>query len=622
MSTSYLTDAFRSLSTSTALLNSLPLSSSNILPRTVLSNEDFFETHLIRDAAPHELALFQPNAATSDFDAGGAVVDEGWLREQQGGETGWGVRKRQGPVRVGAREKASPLKSARRQTQQGGGGVDEPDRCLRAAKKLLDVYTMPRATDHVLALHSQWVGLVDSISDLEESLRRPPSRPTPQPHHSDSYYRRLEFEDLIKREQLELLALEEIKAEKQAEVHALLRRPSTSSRPDIPPSPARRPVAPTAKGRRVPSVVSSARARPPPSINDTYTLLDEQDPNFDPFAKSTELVKPAALSPQVEGQPETNQKRVPAVVAAAAAARGRPSTGAPPSATARSPPARASAPPSRGKTPMTAAPPAPSAEEETEQAQEPTPKPARTRSSRPSLPASASASIAPPPPPPPPPPPSIAQPQPSPTLPEGVSEAELDLALKTIWSGLGEVSGLKGWGRRRGEEKGGMEEEEMRGRMERGEVGVEETIEILSYALSTSSASLSSTPASPGSSIATATTSSTTTNDPPAFWTPAQLLESHLLILLLSSLAPSPSSSSSTSLPLPLIFRSPLATGLSTQKTPCVSMTLVKTRLGEFAREKGWTEEMGTTAVYALVSKGIVRIDRRGKEGAAVGIRT
>lgn len=110
---------------------------------------------------------------------------------------------------------------------------------------------MPRATEHVFALHSQWVGVVDSISDLEESLRRvrppsspspsssppargrratdgekrkrlqPPSRPTPQAQHDDSYYRQLELEDAIRREEMELFAVEQIKAELEAKVRFL-----------------------------------------------------------------------------------------------------------------------------------------------------------------------------------------------------------------------------------------------------------------------------------------------------------------------------------------------------------------------------------------------------------------
>jgi len=50
-------------------------------------------------------------------------------------------------------------------------------------------------------------------------------------------------------------------------------------------------------------------------------------------------------------------------------------------------------------------------------------------------------------------------------------------------------------------------------------------------------------------------------------------------------------------------------------------MNLLKSELGAFAKGKGWTEGMGTTAVYSLISKQVGRIDRRGKEGAAVGFK-
>jgi hypothetical protein len=52
-----------------------------------------------------------------------------------------------------------------------------------------------------------------------------------------------------------------------------------------------------------------------------------------------------------------------------------------------------------------------------------------------------------------------------------------------------------------------------------------------------------------------------------------------------------------------------------------VSMNALKTRLTKFAEGRGLAGDLGTTAVYALVSKNILRIDRRGKEGPMVGFR-
>ena len=63
------------------------------------------------------------------------------------------------------------------------------------------------------------------------------------------------------------------------------------------------------------------------------------------------------------------------------------------------------------------------------------------------------------------------------------------------------------------------------------------------------------------------------------------------------------------------------AAGISSRKTPHLAMSVLKAHLGRFAKSRGWTEEMGTTAIYALVSKQTVKIDRRGREGAAVGFK-
>lgn len=50
-------------------------------------------------------------------------------------------------------------------------------------------------------------------------------------------------------------------------------------------------------------------------------------------------------------------------------------------------------------------------------------------------------------------------------------------------------------------------------------------------------------------------------------------------------------------------------------------MNALKAHLGAFAVERGWTEGMGTTAIYSLISKQLTRIDRRGKEGAVIGFK-
>lgn len=114
----YLSDSLSSLVQSSRLIQSLNFNPTQVFTRAVLSSEQWFETHLIRDAEPHELALFRPTD-TLRYDA-----------VEQVGEERWTATTRKGPERVGAVERASPLK---------GRGTDDPERCLRAARKLLDV---------------------------------------------------------------------------------------------------------------------------------------------------------------------------------------------------------------------------------------------------------------------------------------------------------------------------------------------------------------------------------------------------------------------------------------------------------------------------------------------------
>lgn len=135
MGSAQITEALASLSQSSRILSSLSFAPLAVLPQTVLSSEDAFETHLIRDAAPHELALFEPNDPTNnpviavDAFEGPGIEGERWV-----------AAKRAGPKRAGGVVgRPSPLKERRATTASGGGGATDPDRCLRAAKKLLDV---------------------------------------------------------------------------------------------------------------------------------------------------------------------------------------------------------------------------------------------------------------------------------------------------------------------------------------------------------------------------------------------------------------------------------------------------------------------------------------------------
>lgn len=62
---------------------------------------------------------------------------------------------------------------------------------------------------------------------------------------------------------------------------------------------------------------------------------------------------------------------------------------------------------------------------------------------------------------------------------------------------------------------------------------------------------------------------------------------------------------------------------LSEKKEPMVNMTLLKSLLVKFTEERGWKggDGMSTSAVYGLVSKTVLRIERRGREGALVGFK-
>lgn len=55
------------------------------------------------------------------------------------------------------------------------------------------------------------------------------------------------------------------------------------------------------------------------------------------------------------------------------------------------------------------------------------------------------------------------------------------------------------------------------------------------------------------------------------------------------------------------------------KKDGMLLMDALKGRLATYARAKGWQDDLGTKAIYAMVAKKVCRIDRRAKEGALVG---
>ncbi|GAA5894991.1 hypothetical protein JCM8208_000080 [Rhodotorula glutinis] len=634
MSTPQLSAAFASLAQSAATLRSLRFERSAVLPRAVLGSDELVETHLMRDALPHELALFEPAPASADVVPHDAdeVAQMGLLALGHGDDK-WMAAKRKGPRRAGGHiDKPSPLKARR----QGGAGGPDADRCLRAAQQLLDIYTLPRAQEHVEALQSQHAGIVKTLNSLEEALRRPVSRTAPQPQNDASFYRKLELEDAIKREQLEVFALEQIKADKEAEITAVASssRPSSRAAPD----------AAGTRGRRVPSVVARSRggstsARPrasQPCTSTSPARSPARAGSATPPPPPAPTSRSARLAQHLEDMRIlSSPARRPIGAEARAAAHaslmaGRPSVGTRPSFGAGRPSVgtRPSVGGARASIGGGGGGAARRAEEDDVEEGDSTPKAARTAP----RPAASAASpsprkLAPPIPvvrsPPKPAAPAKAA---RPVLPAGVTPVELSSAAETIWSTLGEVNGLTRWGRKwaREQDESAAEKEQ---RVVEGKSGWEETLAILSYALANSSSPENAGPSSPSShsitSFSTSTTGGAGAGDVSApSWTPAQVVEAQLCHLLLSVLsgAPLPPPSSSTALPpLTIILRDSLLG--STRKTPRLGMTALKAHLGAFAKGRGWTEEMGTTAIYALVSKQTVKTDRRGREGAAVAFR-
>jgi hypothetical protein len=132
---SILSQSFDSLQRSSTLLASLSFPNAAVLPRTVLSSVGQFETAALREVEPHENGLFLPNRP--NIDAWIQADDDGILTENEK----WTATKRKAPKRAElGKERPSPLKDRQNKPGQVGAQTkDDPDRCLRAAQKLLEV---------------------------------------------------------------------------------------------------------------------------------------------------------------------------------------------------------------------------------------------------------------------------------------------------------------------------------------------------------------------------------------------------------------------------------------------------------------------------------------------------
>ncbi|KAM0746351.1 hypothetical protein T439DRAFT_384095 [Meredithblackwellia eburnea MCA 4105] len=624
MSSAYLVGCTSSMVQSAKVIESLQFTRRQFFTTAVLFHDDIFEQLQIRDAEPHELALFSTNS-NSNHDSHSYDDDD---------DRAWTAARRPPPARaVNNFDRPSPIK---RQLQHGRTPAkSNPDRAIKAVQKLLGVYQLPRAQEHVNGLSQQFESLSEIIDQHNESIRDPSSSTSTSNFKSSaaSQAKMKELDDLIKREQMEVFALKQLNADKLASVNKLKSKPSKPS-----PGTATTSI-PGPRSRTTATTTATASSRPrqtstsPVISSKSASVLPKTKPA--PRKSITPLPKPlsgtAPLVVEVLESPgdysaERIEKGRPSPLSllhsnkeqTAPASPSSPTVGASSSSPLRNS-ARMASSPSSSSTPTT------------------TPRKARKSASRSSLAGGTAAAV------------GSSSPQSATRTRESkvstgakpkspVSEEELALIATKVWSGLGDV--LKPWARKTAIDKGGEWDED------KGETqGFEETLETLSTALLSSAV-----PRSPNSPSAASfsTYTSTQPDSDPLPLPPAQLIELHLLNLLMCTIGGKeakdvplppgvdvPADGEDELLP-PLVLTmrdavlpsslpsTPSATTTrKKEKEPMISMNSLKLHLGRFARRRGWGEEMGTTAIYSLVSRTLVRIDRRGtgREGAMVGFK-
>jgi len=212
-------DSILNLSETFGQIGKLEFRVRNAISSVVLASNDEFEAHCIRDADEAEVSLFQPASENNHRD---------------GEEAGWAS----GPAIVKAQpivDRLPDLKALSK-AHSNPGDTAVTRSYLMAIKKLLDVYPQPRLAEHVEALSRQLDTLQNSISDMQNTLNsmanQSQSRKVPavkkknkskaKAKKSLSNHQALEeIEDLIQHEQLEILALTDLRDEKRAELRRI-----------------------------------------------------------------------------------------------------------------------------------------------------------------------------------------------------------------------------------------------------------------------------------------------------------------------------------------------------------------------------------------------------------------
>jgi len=77
MASAYIHDSLTSLLSSSASIAALPFRRTHVLSHAALAPEEWFEAHLIRDAEPHERALFRADIDSATGTGAGAGAGTG-----------------------------------------------------------------------------------------------------------------------------------------------------------------------------------------------------------------------------------------------------------------------------------------------------------------------------------------------------------------------------------------------------------------------------------------------------------------------------------------------------------------------------------------------------------------
>ncbi|CAH7681869.1 expressed protein [Phakopsora pachyrhizi] len=238
--------SIRSISQSFSNISDLRFRVRSTISDAILSSNDEFETYYIRDGDRAEISLFEPiRSSNDDRDPQGigksnrTTIDTIAFTEISDQERiGWASGLRMARPAIPQPVIVDQSSKFKKKTSNDVGEIAATRSNISAIRSLLEIYPLPRLSEHVEDLSRQLDTLESSIAELESelySISKPITNSSvdlkkkfDKGKSKESRKRKKEdLKEQIQREQLEILALTDLRDEKRGELNRMTEQEAT-----------------------------------------------------------------------------------------------------------------------------------------------------------------------------------------------------------------------------------------------------------------------------------------------------------------------------------------------------------------------------------------------------------